>query len=431
MAFACDGFLWNNMAGKKQHMNTVTRHVISVIAILGSGVWVTLAQTDPLPPTPPSLPELPAATLPAPPVAAVPTPLASVPAPVAPAATKVAPATNAPTLAGPRIRFATPIYDFGRVRSGDPIKYSYIFTNLGEQTLEITHVQPSCGCTTAGEFSKKVEPGQTGSIPVQLNTERFTGQLTKTVTVTCNDKAQSHVVLQLKGTLWKPIEWTPIYPVLNVVADAPNASTTVKVVNNLPEDVQIYGAECNNPAIRITIVTNQPGKEYQLTIAANQPVSTGNAQAQVTIKTSATNMATVSFPMYITVQQPIVTSPMKLFVPPGPLANPLNLTVTIQNNSTNHLVLTEPSIDLPDVHLQIRETQPGRLFSVIATFPQGFQLMPGQNAALTVKSSNPKYPSLTVPVTQALGVPRPPQPQARTSAQAQPPFNPAALPAAH
>jgi len=268
-------------------------------------------------------------------------------------------------------------------------------------------------------------------IPVQLNTDRFSGQVTKTITVTCNDKAQSHVVLQLKGTLWKAIEWTPVYPVLNVLADAPNASTTVKVVNNLPEGVDIFAAESNNKSLQIQIATNQPGKEFQLTIAVNQSVTSANTQAQITFKTTTTNMPTVSFPMYITVQQPIVTSPMKLFVPAGPLANPVNLTVTIQNNSTNHLVLSEPSIDLPDVSLQLHETQPGRLFSVVATFPQGFQLMPGQTAALTVKSSNPKYPSLSVPVAQTLGVPKPPQPQARTAVTASPPFTPAALPAAH
>jgi len=137
-------------------MNMVTRHVISIMVMLGSGVWETIAQTDSAPPVPPSFPELPAVSAPAaPPPAPTPTvsapaPAPTAPAPIAPGVVARPPATNAPTLAGPRVRFATPIYDFGRSKAGDPIKYSFIFTNQGEQTLEITHVQPSCGCTTAG-----------------------------------------------------------------------------------------------------------------------------------------------------------------------------------------------------------------------------------------------------------------------------------------
>src|SRR5689334_23002868 len=56
--------------------------------------------------------------------------------------------TNNP---GPKIQFDNAIHDFGKAKSGEPVKYTYYFTNTGDQVLEITHVQPSCGCTTAGD----------------------------------------------------------------------------------------------------------------------------------------------------------------------------------------------------------------------------------------------------------------------------------------
>ena len=56
---------------------------------------------------------------------------------------------------GPKIRFATPIYDFGKAKSGDPVKYTYIFTNIGDQMLELTGVQPQCGCTATGEWTRR------------------------------------------------------------------------------------------------------------------------------------------------------------------------------------------------------------------------------------------------------------------------------------
>ena len=72
-------------------------------------------------------------------------------------------------VSGPKIQFATPMYDFGKVKSGELVKYTYVFTNVGGATLQVSNVQASCGCTTAGEWTRQVEPGQTGSIPIQFN----------------------------------------------------------------------------------------------------------------------------------------------------------------------------------------------------------------------------------------------------------------------
>src|SRR5215467_14963435 len=83
------------------------------------------------------------------------------PQPATPAPAVAAPAVPAAdTTTGPKIEFATPIYDFGKVKGGDPVKYTYYFTNTGNEVLEVKAVQPSCGCTTAGDFSRKVEPGK-------------------------------------------------------------------------------------------------------------------------------------------------------------------------------------------------------------------------------------------------------------------------------
>src|SRR6185436_1087601 len=96
-----------------------------------------------------------------------PPPAPAVPAPGAPAVTPAAaPATNA---GGGKIQFEMPNYDFGKSKAGDPVKYTFVFTNIGTETLEVKNVRPGCGCTTAGEWTKKVEPGKTGTIPIQVN----------------------------------------------------------------------------------------------------------------------------------------------------------------------------------------------------------------------------------------------------------------------
>ena len=110
--------------------------------------------------------------------------------------------------AGPRIQFAETVYDFGKVKGGEVVKHSFVFTNTGSATLEIIEVKPGCGCTTAGTWDKMIEPGKTGSIPLQFNSAGFGGAVSKSATVKCNDAARSNVVLQLNGTVWKPIDLT-------------------------------------------------------------------------------------------------------------------------------------------------------------------------------------------------------------------------------
>src|SRR5438270_9790792 len=126
------------------------------------------------------------------------------PVPAVPAASG-APAAATPAATGAKIAFETPTYDFGKTKSGEPIKHTFVFTNIGCETLEINNVRPGCGCTTAGEWTKKVEPGKTGTIPIQVNTANFNGPIMKNVSVDSNDKTAPTTALYLKRTDWKPV----------------------------------------------------------------------------------------------------------------------------------------------------------------------------------------------------------------------------------
>jgi copper(I)-binding protein len=332
--------------------------------------------------------------------ASVPGQPTSAPAPVAAAVTNAL---------GPKIKFATPMYDFGKARSGEPVKYTYIFTNTGDQLLILTNVVPQCGCTAAGDWTRQVEPGKTGNIPIQFNTANYNGAVFKQVTVTCNDKSQSTLFLQLKGTVYKPLEINPQLAVLNISPDAETGSMVVNITNNMDEALSLSAPESNNRAFAAELKTIQPGKGYQLTISAVPPLKPGSTQGQISLKTSWTNQPVLTVSVYANVQPPIVVIPSHITLPPAPLANSQTPSITIQNNSTNQLTLSEPAVNAQGVETQIKEMQPGRSFTALVTFPQGFEIPPGQQVELTVKSSNPNFPVVRVPITQ---FPRPAVPAA-------------------
>ena len=326
----------------------------------------------------------------------------------------VAASTNA---LGPKIQFATSLFDFGRMKGGEPVKHTYVFTNTGDQVLTINSVQPQCGCTTAGDWTRQVAPGQTGSIPIQFNTLGYNGPVFKQVTVSCNVTSQPTLFLQLKGTVFKPVDFSPPMAIINLPPDAETASVIVTITNNTEEPLVASAPESNNRMFSAQLVTNTPGKGFQLTVSVVPPLSMGSVQAQISLRTGWTNPAVVTIPIVANVQPAVMVIPSYITVAAGPLSNAVTNSVTIQNNSTNPLVLSEPTVSAPGVEPQIKEVSAGRSFTATLIFPVGFEYPPGRQVELNVKSSNLRFPVIKVPVMQA---PRPFLPP--------PPMTPAVLP---
>jgi hypothetical protein len=307
-----------------------------------------------------------------------------------------------------RIQFGASSYDFGTVTSGEVVKRTYFFTNAGSAMLEVSNVQASCGCTTAGEWTRQVEPGKTGTIPIQFNSSNFGGQVAKTITVTCNDPTQPSVLLQITGNVWRPIEVTPQFAVVTVSAESPSNATTVRIVNKEEAPLTLTAPEVNNAAFAVELRTNQPGKQFELMIRTVPPLpDEKNRQGRVTLKTSSTNMALINVTAVANVQPVVSTGPAQIILPPAPLANATGSSVSIVNNGTNRLALSEAAVNGKSVDVQLREIEAGRTFVVALNFPAGFEIAPGERVELSVKSNHPQYPTIKVPVIQP---PRPTTP---------------------
>lgn len=99
----------------------------------------------------------------------------------------------------PRMVTASLEHQFGAVKPGTPLTYTFQIKNEGKTALEIKNVAPSCGCTTSN-FDKTIAPGKTGGITLEVaKTEGYKGDITKTATVTTNDPDHQTFILTLKA----------------------------------------------------------------------------------------------------------------------------------------------------------------------------------------------------------------------------------------
>jgi len=310
--------------------------------------------------------------------------------------------TAAVTTAGPRVQFAVTVFDFGKVTSGEVVRHDFVFTNIGTETLEIKEVRPGCGCTTAGNWDKQVEPGKTGAIPLQFNSAGFGGPVTKSASVICNDPGTTNVILQLAGIVWKPINATPLMTVFNVSSEVQtNETKLVRIVSDLEDPVELSDLQCTNRTFRAELKTVKEGREFELAITAVPPFTSSPVVAPIRLKTSSAKMPTLTVSAYLLVQEPVVVAPNQITLPTGPLAVAMSPTITIRNSGTNSLALSEAGVNVPGAEVRVQEIQQGRLFSLAVNFPAGFQIKPDQKVEVTVKSSHPKFPLITVPVIAA------------------------------
>jgi hypothetical protein len=300
---------------------------------------------------------------------------------------------------GPHIEFAVTNYDFQVRWAGETIKYAFVFTNTGDQTLEIKDVRTSCGCTTASNWTRTVGPGQMSEIPIQFNSANFNGPVAKFVTVTSNDPIQPSVNLKLSGTVKKAIDLRPSYIYFVTTAEPKtNEVRTVRIVNQTDGPLTLSEPVCTNRAFEVTSNPVVPGKEYELTVRIRSPLSEGVTQGRITLQTSITNYPAITLNVLAMVQPLIRTSPTEIYLPEGPLGSPLRRAVTLRNNGTNRVSFTEPQINAEGVEIQAQESEPGQASSFTLTFPAGFKAPAGRPLEFTVRTSLPQKPVVRVPV---------------------------------
>ena len=302
---------------------------------------------------------------------------------------------------GAHIKFAETVHDFGKVKASEPLRTDFIFTNTGTTTLEITDVRPGCGCTTAGAWDKSVKPGESGKIPIQFNPGNFSGTVTKSVTVTCNDPVQNVQGLSIKATIWRPVEINPSYVYfMGVEGETTNETKVAHIINNLEEPITLEKPESPNPRFRTELKTVKAGKEFDLEVTYLGAVSNTIPQSIITIKTSSTNAPALTVTAYAMPQPALVAMPPSVRLPTTPLKTEFKQLITIRNNSSSPIKLSDAEVNADGVSVQTDEVQAGKMFNVNLTFAPDFKAKLGQPVEFTVKTTNPKFPMMRVPIMQ-------------------------------
>ncbi len=103
----------------------------------------------------------------------------------------------------PKLVLSSNQFNFGEVDEGKVVEAKIEFKNEGKGVLEINDIKTTCGCTAVMLSSKKLQPGETGTIGINLDTSNRIGQFVRTVAIYSNDPEQPVHVITLSAIIKK------------------------------------------------------------------------------------------------------------------------------------------------------------------------------------------------------------------------------------
>ena len=97
--------------------------------------------------------------------------------------------------------FSEEIHNFGSLKAGEVVSFTFTFRNEGTKTLTITEIDSGCGCTEVKMENKIIAPGQDGRIEVIYNSAGEVGRQLKTITLFSNaEPAQKQIFIKANVT---------------------------------------------------------------------------------------------------------------------------------------------------------------------------------------------------------------------------------------
>jgi hypothetical protein len=154
--------------------------------------------------------------------------------------------TQAPV---PAITFEKTHHDFGKIPSDRKVSYRFKVTNTGHATLNITQLNPSCGCTSTVLGKWSLEPGESTEVEASFDPKGFRGEIRKSIQVVSNDPANESVILSFAA---------------EVIQEIMPSSTAVffyDMVRTVPRKATVRLASGNGQPVQVKEV-KAPGAPY-------------------------------------------------------------------------------------------------------------------------------------------------------------------------
>ncbi len=199
---------------------------------------------------------------------------------------KVNPASKA------RIEFASDTWDFGSIPRGSIVLHSFVIKSIGKDTLVITNVKTSCGCTTAPLSDSSIAPGEQANLLATFNTQNFNGRVKKQVYVDSNDPIKPYLKVSFSAIINNPLQTIMPSPALasfdSVKVNAP-AQLKISIANMDKSRADLAIVEQSAPSMVKAVLGKtslEPGGSTELVLDLQPQSNAGTINQSITLEAS-------------------------------------------------------------------------------------------------------------------------------------------------
>ena len=302
----------------------------------------------------------------------------------------------------PIIKAEEVTHDFGTVWTGPVLVHSFTILNDGEAPLEITRVKPSCGCTIAGTYPRTIQPGESGRFPFSINTRKLRNRFRKSITISSNDPVTPQLRLTLAGECKQYVDLSPPSAHFSRIIDSKPRERVIRITNNTETPLELTlnppGADSK---FTYELKEEEPGQKYSLYVRTGPPYEPGTWRETITLSTNIEKQKSVQVRVTAMVPERLEVQPSQLVIAlrPGLDKHPVTRRqLRFQNYGDTPVKLLEATSDDDKLELTIRQQSEGKSYTISVKWPDDYE-PPASGATITLKTDDPKKPTITVPVT--------------------------------
>jgi hypothetical protein len=317
-------------------------------------------------------------------------------------------AAGKPAAAGnkPKAVAVEPITDVGTVAKGDTVNHDFVIKNEGTAPLEITQVQPACGCTVVS-FDKTIAPGKSGLVHTAVDSSTFNGPIAKGVTAYTNDPEAPQIQLTIKMKVEPYISVKPGYARYIVVQGEPqdgNIAQTLWSSDGTSFDVLSVDTPLPN-ALKVSFreatekerLPEIKGKQWRVEMLLSNNAPVGPLANYVTVHTNHPKQKVVQIPVSGFVRPVIAVTPPVADFGKIELKEPLKKALLVRNFATESINVTKIDNDIKGIDAQLEPVTAGREYQVRLTLKPELGKGPF-NGKITVHTDSPKTPMIEVEI---------------------------------
>ena len=179
-------------------------------------------------------------------------------------------------------------FSFGKMYTGASATRRVKVTNVGTDPLEITNLDSPCGCSTLEINRKILLPKDTAVVSIRFNSDKFIGQVHKSVYVVSNDPHHITTTLSFSAVVLTLMSVDPAFLSFSHQENLDDVKKSIRLTNISRKKVTILSVfdPTSFTDLVFTPKTLSPGDTFSIGVSA-KPVGEMGRSGEIIVKTNS------------------------------------------------------------------------------------------------------------------------------------------------